>query len=64
MNREVPNAEKDIIEGNKKLEDATTLKSWEKWLENKSLGALGWGKLNRDGTKPVSYTHLTLPTKA
>ena len=26
-------------------------KSWEKWLENKSLGALGWGKLNRDGTK-------------
>ena len=26
-------------------------KAWEKWLENKSLGALGWGKLNRDGTK-------------
>ena len=26
-------------------------KSWRKWLENKSLGALGWGKLNRDGTK-------------
>jgi len=22
-------------------------KSWEKWLENKSLGALGWGKLDR-----------------
>jgi len=32
-------------------EEADTRKSWEKWLQNKSLGALGWGKLNRDGTK-------------
>ena len=35
----------------KKPERTYPKKAWEKWLENKSLGALGWGKLNRDGTK-------------
>lgn len=53
LDREVPNAEKDIIEGNKKLQDPTTLKSWEKWLENKGLGALGEGKLDRKTGKPM-----------
>ena len=37
--------------GLKKPSKDPTRKSWEMWLENKSLGALGWGKLNRDGSK-------------
>ena len=31
----------------KKPERTYPKKAWEKWLENKSLGALGWGKLDR-----------------